>query len=334
MNYLRTISAIVISATIVVGFYRVINVPAAQLQFPEGNAISIWEWRSPVEFSAPETEELLTLMNEEGISTIYIDISSYIDIHESKLPTRNAEYAIFIASLKRFVLQARSHDIAVEALAGDTRWGNASHRYIPEVLMEFVLQYNRSVMPDEQLRGIQFDIEFYNQPAFAKNRDALTVEFLDTVGELVHLASSDSLQPPLRLGFAAPYWLDNSNGSMPALTWNGSKDLAFRHLLSVLDVYDESYIVLMAYSDHTDGKNGIIQKSTGEIQAALESAPSVGIIIGIETKDVKPSGITFFGETRNTVKKAARRVSEAFVGNANFEGFAVHDTHGYFTLVK
>jgi hypothetical protein len=110
------------------------------------------------------------------------------------------------------VARARSYGFAVQAVAGAPTWTSLSRRYLGPMTVDLVVAYNKTA-GDDQLQGIQFDIEPYVDPAWWKNVKASLKAYLSTVRAIVDRYDQVRAQlgyNGLRLGVAIPFWYDGT----------------------------------------------------------------------------------------------------------------------------
>jgi hypothetical protein len=298
--------------------------------------LAAWEWRSPDKFSAEELASYMPFAEAERIRTIYIDVSSVIDINELKDPTEKARrLQAFNDATRQFVQASRRHGITVHGLAGSVEWAQPAYRYLPLQVMDYVSTYNTAASPEERLAGLQFDIEVHNLRGFKQDKPAVLNDFLVTAEQIsTRLPALRQTVPDFRLGYAIPYWYDNENGNIPAIKFAGtSKPVGF-HLMDILNKQSGGYVVLMDYRDRADGKDGSIAKAEGEMTYAADSAPNVGVVIGQLTGKAKPSSTTFYDEEPQKLYEALGQIEGHFRDRPNYEGLAVHDFRDFRKLVE
>ena len=291
----------------------------------------IWMWHSPTTMSFETMESELAFLETEGFTTVYIDITDYIDIYESG---DTLSETAFTMRLKAFTEIAAEKNIKVEALVGGTIWADPNYNYVPEILLRYVIAFNEKPEHTIKITGIQFDVETYNQPEFTTlaNQRRLLTDYLTMVQNLTTIVETES--PELKLGFAVPFWFDNETRNLPQVAFNGTNQPTGFHVLDTINTIQNGYIVIMDYRNKTGGKNGSIKLATPQLNYANENTPNVKVIIAQETTNVQPANITFFGKPESALDKALDELTEAFRENDAFAGFAIHDSEGYRILTR
>lgn len=289
--------------------------------FLESHEISAWHWDSPFQMQYEEQINLIKFSKQEGVKRIYISIDRYLDLFEKNETIKLSE---FENSLSQFILNANKEGIAVEALAGGEEWSQSSHSYLPHLIMDYVISYNKR-HPETNLSGVQLDIEFYNLKNYKKESVGLTKEYFSLLEELL----IKSKREKLRFGVTAPYWFDNENGNSPAFVWNNKKAVPIEHLLDILGQSSNSYIVIMAYRNFAEGNGGTIELAKQEIDYAKKSTPNVEIIIGQETQKNSIQKVTFYSKPKATFVKEVNKIVTYFSGASVFKGIAIHTLQGF-----
>lgn len=291
----------------------------------------VWEWREVPELQGAQIEQDLKFLKDHNFTTLYLNIGSYIDLYEQDdEQKRDKELRFFQDKLRATVARAKQLGISVHALAGDTRWGYASHAYIPNRFIEFVHFYNTRVKPEEKLEGLQFDIEVYNDNQFSANKRQSLQEYYQTVASNVQ--TYRQLQATFMLGYALPYWYDNENGNIPEITVHKKSAPVAYHLFDLLSQLDNGYVVIMDYRDKVEGSDGSVAHAQNEIIYTSKYAKKVKVVIAQETTDVEPAKITFFNHSRADLHTALLRLAKSFGSYGSFYGIAVHDLSGYKNL--
>lgn len=313
---------------------RVVTLPGSarhQAFMPDVSHRGVWEWKDVSELPGVQIESDMELLQEHHFTTLYLNVGSYIDIYEqADKQKRDRELQFFEEKLRATVARATQRGITVHALAGDTRWGFASHAYIPNRFIEFVHLYNTRAKPEEKLEGLQFDIEVYNDKQFNANKKQSLQEYYQTVASNVQ--TYRQLRATFMLGYALPYWYDNENGNIPEITVNKKSAPVAYHLFDLLSQLDNGYVVIMDYRDTVEGSDGSVAHAQNEIIYASKYAKKVKIVIAQETTDVEPAKITFFNQPRANLHTALLRLAKSFETYGSFYGIAVHDLAGYKNL--
>ncbi len=286
---------------------------------------STWLWHSPLKLTEQKMQEYLDFLKQEEISTVYIDITDYIDIYENG---DTGQITQFTNKLAQFTQLADKDNIKVEALVGGNIWARPPYDYVPNKILDFVIVFNQQPQ-HVKLAGIQYDVESYNLPEFTSRDEQLVIltEYLTMVQNLTDKVATQS--PALRLGFAVPFWFDNYTRELPLITFNKTENPVGFHVLDILQSINNGYIVIMDYRNKTEGPNGSIELAKPQIDYATKYDSKVSVIIAQETTNVEPISITFFNQPKNNLNQALEELEQAFSYTKSLEGFAIHDIDGY-----
>ncbi len=303
-------------------------------KLPTQSVNAVWDWSFE---NREDNIAFFDSLNSMGVNLVYLNISGYIDIFEqSDLSIKEIERNKFIDKIDAYISIANGKNIKVQALIGNKEWGNASHRYLNQIAIDFIEEYNAS-HPEGGFSGIQFDIESYNQDNFTvQNQQAIFSEFLDTVEQITKrfgdLQGSGVNFSAFELGFAIPYWFDGENGNIEKVYWNGEEKHVLYHLLNRINTIQNGYIVIMAYRNFADGTDGVIEHSKNEVNFLRDYLPRVRIIIGQELTNVQPKKITYFGKNFKYMLGELDKISAVFEDSQNFVGFAYHQADALLEL--
>lgn len=304
-----------------------------QLAFPKGYTVGVWNWTAPDQASQTQKEQDAKKLKDQGITEVYVDISSYIDYYESIAPDRQAKIDSLTSALKQQVRVLSAQGIKTQALVGNVKWSNPDYVYIPQKIMKYVAQYNAASAANEKLHGMQFDVEFYSADDFTDDPEQNTRDYLNMVKQLVVLKSINfANDPTFALGFAAADWLDGTNAYyIPNLSLDGGPKLTpFEQLAAQLKGVPGAYIAVMAYRNHTDGPDGTIARAASEVKIGQKTG--VRILVGEEAGKVDPAKLTFYGRSKNDLKQSTIDVQKAFSSYSMFGGFGINDQKSYFAL--
>lgn len=308
---------------------RILGISTIVPDFPEGYEIASWLWASPTEFNPKDLQDLMDFCKREKINTIYLRIDDYINITELENKNlRKQKEVEFNNAIQRFLEVANEYDIKIHALAGHPSWSEPSLSYIPVLLADYVIKFNKSKENTIKFDGIQFDIEFYNQENFKNNKDASLLEYLELINNLVGKISTHNKKSDhqLRFGLAIPYWFDKDENKV---MWKGKDKQIAYHLIDILDQLPGSYLAIMAYRDSPRGKNGSINISKDEIIYAQNNTQNISIIVGQEVDNTEEKRISFFNKGKSYFKRAVIDIISEFSQYQVFKGIAVHDLLAY-----
>jgi len=321
-----SISLVILAAAIITVVCLAAN---SSPSFPKGYDVGVWEWRAPDQETKSQQQADALALRQEGVTNVYIDISSYNDHDEiADHALRARQTAAFVQSLRQEVSILRSYGIRASALAGNERWANPDYWYVPLKLLHFVDTYNQSAPADARLAGLQFDIEFYSAADFVDNPAASVANYQSLVGQLIgqYQTSYKATAGP-SLGFIIPSWFDGSNAAIPKTP----KPLAF-WLADQLRPLHGSALAVMAYRTQTGGSDGTIAKMQPVLDYIQQAKSPVRVFIGQETTNVQPAKITFYASNKKAVKQAVTQLQSTFSANKNLAGFIFNDEDGFLRL--
>jgi hypothetical protein len=297
--------------------------------------LGAWEWRGPEKFSVDELSSYMEFATTENITTIYLHIGEVIDINELPADEKAKKLADFNTAAKQFIQEAHRHGIEVHGLAGSVQWAEPDYRYLPLQIMDYVAAYNRAVTLEERLDGVQFDIEVYNKKDFDDNQQKALQDLLTTAERIqARMNEIHRSDPHVALGFAVPYWFDNQNDNLPAITYNSTSKPVVQHLFDILNASTKGYLAIMDYRDYAEGKNGSISQAEAEIRYAETQAKNVEVVVGQLVSDTKPSSTTFYDDEPDHMYEQFALLQRRFEGSSNYAGLAVHDLKTFKKLLK
>jgi hypothetical protein len=302
-------------------------------KFPENKVIGSWLWQSPYTMSEEKMTYYINKSSEEGINTIYLDIGQYLDLYEElDTNTRETNLSTFNQKTSKFLELAAAKNIKVEALSGGANWADEDYNYLPLMVINYVHNYNKQ--HKNKFSGIHFDIESWNNEDFNSAKITNFENYLIMADQIVkeNIKLNHENNADLKISFDIAYWLDNSNGNVPAVNWNNEDDYPLFHLLKILNQDSGNKIVIMAYRNTTDGKSGSIRISKEELDYIADNNLNIDVLIGEETAENEIPSITFFGSTKNDVKIAANNINNAYQNVKQFKGIAIHNLDSYLNL--
>lgn len=288
---------------------------------------AVWDW-SPLERSDPA--QFLDALKARGVTGIYANVSDYVDLAElPNGPDKDNKITDFNTQMKRYLSLARERGLTVDALTGSPEWGNASHRYLNGLVLQYVREFNEA-NPDLAFHGLQFDIEPYSQEGYnLHNSQDIYAQYLDTVESIVtDLGDAQTRSPQLasmRLGFVIPYWFDGQDEYAQKILWHGESKYLFYHVLNRINRIPNGYVVIMAYRNVAEGPDGVIEHIHNEIDFSQQYAPRVGIVVGQETSDVQPAKLTYFGKPFAGMLGEVKKIGLTFENFPNLKGFAFNN---------
>lgn len=289
------------------------------MTFQNNIEASVWEWRRlPID----NKDRIIDFFAKEGIDTIYIDISDYI---ENPLSDIEEE-------LHSYIFTANQKNIKVQALIGSPLWTSSSHRYLLDKTVDFVIEYNQKYS-NENFDGLHIDIEPYKLTVFESQPNEILKDYLAEIKKVVQKINTaeinNNLKQTFRLGIAIPYWFNGSHEIIKTVQWEGEEKTMFKHIVKIINVLPQPYIVIMAYRNQAVGEKGSIALVQNEIKFTNKYAPRIKIIVGQEMDNVEPKEITFYGRTKSDFKKSASEIISEFSNYKTFAGIAVNNAKSY-----
>lgn len=301
--------------------------------FPAETHVGIWMWDAPGEYSDEKLTKFFTVAKNDGVNAVYVRIDDYVTLWERGHVGENivSEKEQFVNNIDVFIEKASAYDISVYALAGGDTWAGVDYLYIPVLLTDFVLEYNKSSLPEKRLAGLHFDIESYSQPRFQNEELQLPIltEFVEMVAMLT--AQIKQGDEDLILGITVSYWLDDETRKLPHVTYKGVVKPTIYHVIDIMDELPESDLIIMAYRNRADGENGAIDLVRHEMEYTVDT--NVKVIVALETIFYpEEAHASFYGQSKDYFLIEANKVYEHYKNYPNFGGIAVHDMDGYLGL--
>lgn len=203
-------------------------------------------------------------------------------------------------AFEAFVTDATQRGVAVLAVGGDPAWSDD-----PEAWKQWAREVDRS----DLFAGAVLDVEPYLHDAWNTDRESLLREYFRGMRR-----AARQLDVPMWV--AVPFWFDE-------IGYRNSN--ALDHVLRRADG-----IVVLAYRDHAQGVDGILDVSTEEITAGETRRKPV--VIGVETGPVAPEKVTFHEEGRAAMEAELAVVRDELGGSASFSGIAIHHWGSFATM--
>ena len=201
-----------------------------------------------------------------------------------------------------FLADAHAAGLAVHAMAGDPAWAADADPWIAWV---------EEVVDHGGFDGIVFDVEPYLHPDWGTNRQTRLIR---TFVRGLRDASRQADDLPVLA--AVPFWFD---------------EVAYRRTTVLEGVLKHADgIIVMAYRDHANGVDGIIDLASTEAELAADKGRD--FVIGVETGDVGLDKITFAEEGEAAMEAELVLVDQAFGSTSGYAGVAIHHYGSYTTL--
>ena len=339
MGYRRRTTSVLVTAAVL--FVLIGAPPGAAAAEPslaeiiQGHDLAMFEWNRLSQVKTAVTDERLDALRHDGFKTIYVDISEYVEAAAQQAPLDQLN-----AALKDVVVRARSFGLTVQAVAGEPNWTDQALRRMGPMTVDLVAAYNKSAGND-QLQGIQFDIEPYVDPAWWTDVTASLKAYLSTIRGIVD--RYNQVVPPgptrLQLGVAIPFWYDGTP-DVPAVQFGASPKpapAAFQ-LIDMLATNSRAYVLVMAYRnfasspDRRINADGSIALVSSEFDYARKSRATCGIMIGQEFGGLSDQYAfkTSFGTVgRAAFRQAASELVATYGGRSQFRGLSVNYLDAY-----
>lgn len=276
---------------------------------------SIWLWEVSYVLKPEERKRTLEFMKGRHISRIYLCTSLDTLFTE---PNRT--------QLRKFIREANELGIKVESLEG---WAEAiypEHQNTFLALLQRVLDYNKTVEPEERFAGFQSDVEpialkeYHISPESKKRVDRLYVELHGKCADLI----KKSGEKDFAFGMAIFGYLDaDIKHPERHVEWRGRTASVLEHLIGFVD-----YLALMSYYDKAER---IIYVAKDEI--ALASRHKIKAWVGAETQEVTQEGggrsLSFYEEGLDYMEKELEKVDREFRNEPGYGGIAIHYYDSY-----
>ncbi len=204
--------------------------------------------------------------------------------------------------LASFVTAAGSAGVTVYAMAGTPEWSTDTAAFTGWV---------EEVVASGLFSGVVADVEPYLLDDWgSKKRNRLIRSYLNSV------AAASGAAGDLPFFAAVPFWWDQP-------------EFDYRRAPLVEAVIDRvsGGVVVMAYRDTAE-----LIASFAAAEVALAAAQGKIAVVGVETNEVEPEYVTFFGKGEGFMESQLAAVEDRFGGAAGFGGFAIHDLRGYLAL--
>ncbi len=275
-----------------------------------------WLWTPTLLITPAYRDAIIAGARENGIRNIYLSIDSYLDIYVMPDgPEKTAKRKAFGETLEGFIAKARANGITVDAEGGWRNWAEKGNVYKAFALLDYVKGFNATHA--EKFRGFQYDVEPYLLSEYRDNKKKVLSDYLDLVGETVTLLHNTDLV----FSVVIPDFYDGA-GETPKFFYGLRFGSALDHLFAILERRPGSKLIVMAYRNHSDGADGAIEISRGEVETSDRFETKV--VIAQETGDVSPPSITFYNTSRARLNAQLENIRDAFSRNKGYDGTAIH----------
>lgn len=270
---------------------------------PAGKELGIWVWDSPLSMTNQKMDSIVTQTKAAGMNVIYITVDDVLVKNKAQ----------FTQALATFVQKANAQGLAVDAVAGARDWAKPANRSKGYAVIDFVKEYNKT---NPKIRAFQYDVEPYLLPEYENNKAPVLTDFVAFIdASATRLAGSG-----IRFSVVIPHFYDSTQAWTPKVTFNSKSDYTYNHIVRSLDRNAGSMVIIMAYRDHFDGKDGTKELVVPEIQ----QTSTTKVIVAQETGNVEPNYVTFYGKPRSELFSALGSIYSTFGNSTGFGGAAVH----------
>lgn len=233
-------------------------------------ALWLWTTRQILE-DEQKINALVDFCTQDAISDLFMQLpySAKNDRAGWRVEINNSnKLAILISRLTEA-------GIRVDALDGDPSYAlERNHEKVLAVVRQ-VVEFNKSVLPEQRFRGVRFDIEPYLLPDYAGTHKTT---ILRTYLQLIQKVRVVTQRNGLTFGVDIPFWYDERNQY-----YEKAAELDGRPISElVIDMTDN--LAIMDYRTKAYGPDGVIAHVRGELEYATKKGKR--IFIGLETVDL------------------------------------------------
>ncbi len=263
----------------------------------------VWLWNREVILTPGGRAQVLQFAREQRVRAIYIESPVLLSNYPNTLST--------------FIAEAATYGIQVELLMGDPRWALSSYHDDAISLAQQAVAFTLQLTGPRPI-GLHVDVEPYALPEWTTDRNGTANQYLDLLEKL----QAEVQGTPLILTVDIPFWYDGVT-----VTRNGQT--RSMHMWTI-DMVDR--VTIMAYRDHAQPPDGIIDHVSNEI--AYANTRGKRVVIGVETQcGLWPEKISFCEEGLAAMESALAEVQSTYRSAPAFDNFAVHDYRSYRDLV-
>ncbi len=250
------------------------NVPRRLL----AKAMWLWETNKVVQSEA-ELTALIDFCKRHAINELFVQIP-----YEAEL--ENGAWVIEwdATPMRPFLARLHRSGIRVHALDGDRRYALRKWHGRVLGLIDRVVQYNKSVIPEARFAGIRYDNEPYLLPSFSGvQKESILGQYL----ELLENSQNRARQGGLVFGVDIPFWFDDVNEFFEPTAMVRGRPVSE----AILDIVDN--VGIMDYRTTAYGADGVIAHGMNELRYAEKAGKKV--YIGLETVWLPDETIYEFG---------------------------------------
>lgn len=239
----------------------------------------------------------------DGPITGVIDFASgqgVTDVYLSAPPGFSSD-----ARYGQFADDAHGRGLRVWAVAGDAAWAQDRSAWVG---------WTTEVVDFGQFDGIVADVEPYLLADWSNNRRRSRL----ISSYLRNLEAATQAAGPTELLAVVPFWWD-----MAEYRTKG-KTLVEQTLLA------SDGVVVMAYRDHAEGTDGIVDHAGFEVEVGSQLGKKV--VVGVETAEASLDKVTFREEGSAAMEAELVKVEAAFSGASSYSGVAIHHYASFSTM--
>jgi hypothetical protein len=261
--------------------------------------LSSWCWESEFVQDERVRQADLAFAKAHAIDSMYIQLSS------------DYEEATQFEGLATLARSGQNQGLSLRWVEGRPEWALPENHAQALAAIDHAGQINLQLMAAGRtpIQAIVYDVEPWVLPEWEESPAALIAGYLAMV-ERLHDAAA---RAGLALWVALPFWFETEVA-------NNAPDEP-----SVLERVDG--VLVMAYRDNAEDIERAARPMVEHAQAL-----HVPVIVGVETKCVSPSFISFCGSTGRTLGEALSGLRTRFERDRAVLGFAVHELSSWRAL--
>jgi hypothetical protein len=307
---------------------------------------ALWVWH-PEDYQTDDgMKKLIKFCNEKNINVLWCQtLIRYYKITEEgesevtdEELTKYGEKLNIIAKFvnpaadRKFLEYAHKNGIKEVHLLDGYKY-YVLEQFHPKMLAQVkaVINFNHQAKDDYgKWDGVHHDNEPYlldefQNPSLRQKIYRQYLELAQKIKNIIKLSNSN-----LKYGVDIPFWFDEPDEAMNfvgnAKFNNEEKPVSF-HLLDIVD-----NIGIMDYRNFAYGPDGIITHGKDEVEYATKVGKEV--YVGVETIEIEPPKITFFGKNEEYLNKVLNQTIEYFKSYTGFAGVAIHHYRTYKDLCE
>lgn len=239
--------------------------------------------------------------NQEG----YID---YMSSNNVKTVYVAISYDLNIKYYKDFIGECSKVGIETYGL-----FGSYTNLTNPTEVLDYIYwinNYNSMALSDEKIKGLALDTEM---PCVDDTTEMFQMQQVLTLAKQEAQLSNLKLELDASMGYNEKYY-DNSFGSGRFSEW----------LVQNVDI-----LTLMAYRTTS---SEIIQQSQDWVSYAELYGKKVKI--AVETQDITPKSVTFFGKSNNNMYQVLNEVDDYYQSSMGYQGLAIHNLITWMDIIQ